>query len=81
MEFTGVGYILPPPPTLGIENLGGTVRLNWPSSAASWKLYSTPVLSPSSVWLPTGTAIQTNGLQTLTLTNDSSGAFYRLQKP
>jgi hypothetical protein len=83
VELDAVGYTLPPPPTLSIENLGGGgVRLAWPLLSASYQLYATPDLSVSNLWSPVeATFIDSNAFRNVFFGPDGPGQFYRLQKP
>ena len=75
----------PGAPLLGVERLGGSVRVFWPLADAEFLLEQTTTLaSPSSpiVWTPVAFPYQTNAAHiSITVPATTGNRFYRLHKP
>lgn len=70
------------PVELGIARSGDTVKLAWPSSAAGYRLESSPALTPVANWLPESTPPVIVGDQNaVTLEIGPGPRFFRLRKP
>jgi hypothetical protein len=67
---------------LGIVHSGNAVRLTWPTSAAGYRLESSPALTPMANWQPEPTAPGIVGEQNVVTIEIGAGPrFFRLRKP
>jgi hypothetical protein len=68
-------------PRLNIVRYGPEMVIAWPSGYTQWALYTTPALSPASVWSAVAPpAMTTNGFRTLLLEPTGTSGFYELRK-
>jgi len=80
LQLDGIGYVLNTArPSLLAENLGGQLRIAWPTSATGYQLYRCPELGGA--WqLVGGSPTITNGLNVMMIPTTNASAFYRLGK-
>jgi hypothetical protein len=70
------------PPTMSVSLRGGQLQISWPTNGPSFSLQETPSLSPPITWTnATNAAIQTNGLNVISIAPLSGNRFYRLALP
>ncbi len=80
LQLDGIGYALNTGrPSLLAENLGGQLRIAWPTSATGYQLYWCPELGD--VWQPvSGSPTVTNGFNVMIIPTTNAAAFYQLQR-
>ncbi len=80
LQLDGIGYALnTAQPSLLAQNLGGQLRIAWPTSATGYQLYWCPELGGT--WqLVGGSPTITNGFNVMLIPTTNASAFYRLGK-
>jgi hypothetical protein len=82
LELVGTGVRVEETPVLQLEAMSGELKLSWPASATSFKLYSSPEVGPSASWtMANDSPTLTNGQNVLRITPGAGTRFYQLRSP